>query len=305
MSEKSEQHSACPFSEPLAHASGPIDYGFTNDHMFRSVLQQNNRVLKSLICSLLHLNPDEVVSVEITNPIHHGHAADDKEFLLDIDVILNGNTLINLEMQLLNKGNWPERSLSYLCRRFDQLSSGEDYISCKPAHHIGFLDFQLFPEYAEFYATYKLLNIKNHHLYSDKFTLRVVDLSHIELATEEDRAYGIDLWARLFKSKTWEELKMIANDNPALTEVSESLYVLNADEMEREFARARAEREAFDNYYTKKTAEQAAQIEKLVAQIGKQASQLGKQASQIEEQAAVITALQAELEKYRQAENAE
>ena len=97
---------------------------------------------------------------------------------------------------------------------------------------------------------------------------------------------------------------MIANDNPALTEVSESLYVLNADEMEREFARARAEREAFDNYYTKKTAEQAAQIEKLVAQIGKQASQLGKQASQIEEQAAVITALQAELEKYRQAENA-
>ncbi len=84
---------------------------------------------------------------------------------------------------------------------------------------------------------------------------------------------------------------MIANDNPALTKASESLYVLNADEMEREFARARAEREAFDNYYTKKTAEQAAQIEKLV--------------SQIEELTATNTSLQAELEKYRQAENAE
>lgn len=40
-----------------------------------------------------------------------------------------------------------------------------------------------FPEYSEFYVTYKLLNIKNQHLYSDKFILGAVDLTHIELAT--------------------------------------------------------------------------------------------------------------------------
>ena len=42
-------------------------------------------------------------------------------------------------------------------------------------------------------------------LYSDKFTLSVVNLKHIELATEEDKAYRIDYWAALFKAKTWED----------------------------------------------------------------------------------------------------
>lgn len=132
-------------------------------------------------------------------------------------------------------------SLSYLCRLFDQLGKGRDYTECKPAIHIGFLDFAPFSEYSEFYATYKLLNINNYHLYSDKFILGVVDLTHIELATDEDKAYGIDHWAKLFKATTWEEIKMIAKNDRILTEASESLYILNADEMEKARCRAREE----------------------------------------------------------------
>ena len=55
-------------------------------------------------------------------------------------------------------------------------------------------------ETPEFYATYKMLNIKNHHVYSDKFVLAVVDLSRIDLATDEDVACGLEHWARLFKA---------------------------------------------------------------------------------------------------------
>lgn len=57
--------------------------------------------------------------------------------------------------------------------------------------HIGFLDFTLFPEVPEFYATNLLMNIKNHHVFSSKFRLYVVDLSKIDLATEEDKYYEI------------------------------------------------------------------------------------------------------------------
>lgn len=109
-------------------------------------------------------------------------------------MILNNNTLINLEMHVINKKNGPERSLSYLCRRFDQLSKGQDYIQCKPAIHIGFLDYTPFLDYPEFYTTYMMQNIKNHNIYSDKLMLRVIDLTHIALAMEEEQAYGIDHW---------------------------------------------------------------------------------------------------------------
>lgn len=36
------------------------------------------------------------------------------------------------------------------------------------------------------------VNEKNYRIYSDKFRLSVLDLTQIELATAEDRAYRID-----------------------------------------------------------------------------------------------------------------
>ena len=79
------------------NASGPLRFNMTNDYMFRAVLQTNNKVLHGLICSLLHLTEDEVISVEITNPVILGEAIDNKEFRLDVNVLLNNHTLINLD----------------------------------------------------------------------------------------------------------------------------------------------------------------------------------------------------------------
>lgn len=74
--------------------------------------------------------------------------------------------------------------------------------------------------------------------------MSVVDLTQTKLATEEDKFYGIDHWARLFKSKTWEELKMLAKDNEYLDAAATSLYEANSDWMvqERCIARKLAER---------------------------------------------------------------
>lgn len=224
-------------------ASGEIGYNMTNNYMFRYILQQNEKVLKGLICSLLHLKPEQIKEVEIKNPINLSGDVSGKEFILDINIMLNDDTLINLEMQVANEHNWPERSLSYLCRSFDQLYSGGKYEDVLPVIHIGFLDFTLHPEEPEFYATYKMLNVKNHRLYSDKFILSVVNLKEIELATEEDKAYNIDYWARLFRARTWEEIKMFVKENEYLQEAAESLYVANADEIVRQQCRARQDAE--------------------------------------------------------------
>ena len=194
---------------------------------------------------------NDIKSITVTNPIELGNSMDEKDFILDITVSLNNNQFINLEMQVENLLNWRERSLSYLCRSFDQLYSGQEYINVKPAIHIGFLNFTPFKEHPEFYATYKLLNEKSHHLYSDKFILSVVDLTQIELATDEDKAYQIDYWARLFKAETWEELRMISKNNSYLTEASEELFVLNADEIARQKSWARNEYYRLERTYKK------------------------------------------------------
>lgn len=211
-------------------ATGPLVVPMTNDYLFRALLQQNNKVLKGLICSLLHLKPENINSAIITNPIELGSSVNDITFILDTKIILNDYTIINLEMQVINEHNWPDRSLSYLCRSFDNLKSGELYQNVHPVIQIGLLNFTLFPEYPEFYATYQLLNVKNHTLYSDKLRLSVLDLTKINLATKEDKLYQIDYWASLFKSTTWEELNMLSQGNEYINEASNTVYQLTQEE---------------------------------------------------------------------------
>ena len=72
-------------------ATGKLPYPLTNDYMFKALFQKNNNVLKELVCSLLHLQPAEVESLEIKNPIILGKALtedfDSKTFVLDINVL--------------------------------------------------------------------------------------------------------------------------------------------------------------------------------------------------------------------------
>ena len=167
------------FLPELEKASGHFDYPLTNDYMFRSLCQKSNKALKGLISALLHIPPEQLHSVVITNPIVVGEACSDKEFRLDVRVVLNDYRIVNIEMQIANLRDWPERSISYLCRIFDNLSHGDDYINVKPAVHISILDFTLFPEMPSFYSCNKLMDEKTYHIYSDKFALNVLDLKQI------------------------------------------------------------------------------------------------------------------------------
>ncbi len=296
--------STAPSSTSYLSATGPIPYGMTNDCMFRAVMQRSEYALKGLICSLLHLNPDDVTSVTITNPIELGDAAaDDKEFILDINVLLNNSAIINLEMQMTRRLNWKDRSLSYLCRSFDQLGRGEDYEQVKPTIHIGFLNFSPVDDAEpEFYASYRLLNEKTCRPYSDKFILRVVNLTQIDLATEEDRANGIDYWARLFTATSWEDIIMIAQNNSFLSAASQAIYESNADEITRQKCRAREEynnsMEAFHKAVEKnKMLNQ--QLAEQTSVIAEKDSAIAEKDSVIADQNATIKALQSEIAELR------
>ena len=274
-------------------ATGTIDYGMTNDYMFRAILQKNSFVLKGLVSSLLHLPSENIISIEILNPIILGEDIKSKEFVLDINILLNNNTRLNLEMQISNQFNWTDRSLSYLCRSFDQLFHSQDYTETKPIIHVSFLDFTPFPDNLEFYSTHKLLNVKNYQIYSDKIVLSVVNLKHIELATEEDKASQLDHWARFFKAKTWEEIKMIAKNNEYLSEASQTLYEMNADNTIREQCLYRQEREKREYLMKKRMqelTEENSHIARAIAHMEEENVRLSDEKKHVIEENARLTA---------------
>ena len=228
------------------NATGPVPYGLKNDYMFHVVFQENIHALKGLISSVLHIPEKSITDVQVLNPIELGKSIDDKTFILDLKVIINNQQIINLELQISNEHNWTDRSLGYLCRSYDNLNNGDDYIETKSAIHISFLNFTLFKDAPEFCAKYMLLNVKNHRLFTSKFSLIVVELNNTELATNEDCEYSIDKWAKLFNSKNWEDMKMNAGEDKAMQEALKELYKYNAEEQIREQCEAR------ERYYYRK-----------------------------------------------------
>ena len=223
----------------LANATGQVRYTFLNDYMFKKILQDNTDILKSLLQSLLRLESDDIKSIEVRNPIKPGTSIISKEFILDLLIEIYDLGVINLEMQVINYRDWPERSLQYLCRTFDRLQKGKDYSGSKPAIQISFLNFNLFEDHKEFYATYMLRNTKDSHIYTDKFILKYISMPNIALATKEDIDYDLVRWVRIFKAKTWEELKMLAEENEFMTKAVNTLYAANGDLAETLEAQAR------------------------------------------------------------------
>ena len=227
--------------------TGRLCYTLTNDYLFHIVFQKNRKILRGLIQSLLNLKDEEIIDIVLENPITPSQAVNDKTVILDLFITLNNNRKINIEMQILNSKDWPERSLTYLCKSFDNLKEGQDYIDVMPAIHIGILDFTLFPDSPEFYAHYAMKNIVNNNIYSDKLLLNVLDLNQIHLATDDDIACGLQYWARLFKAKTWEELQMLASEYEVFEDITDTMKQALADE------RTRMECEARERYERDRT----------------------------------------------------
>ena len=149
-----------------------------------------------------------------------------------------------MEMQIKNEGDWPERSLCYLCRAFDNLEKGAPYRNVTPAHHIGILNFSLPHVQKQFYSHYYMINEATQEIFSDKLRLSVLNLTQTELATEHDRQSGLTRCAAAFKAKTWEEYQMLAEEDALFQKVSDALYLISENREIAEQCRRMQEAEA-------------------------------------------------------------
>ena len=233
-------------NNPFSSATGPVSIKMNNDYLFKALMQENRRVLRAFIADLLHVSHRDIKKLEIINPIKLGERVDDKVILLDVLVTFNNGTMMNIEMQVINEHNWVPRSVYYICRNGSSLREGQPYTEIRKIYQIGLLNFTLFPDHKKFYATYELSDVADHYAYTDLISIRVVDLSRIDLATEEDKRYNIDKWASLFKATTWEEIKMLSKNNQDISEAAYTAYRLSQED------RIRLECEAREDYLRRK-----------------------------------------------------
>ena len=124
-------------------------------------------------------------------------------------------------------------------------------------------------------------------------------MTNIALATEEDRKYNIDKWARLFKAETWEALKELAENSEYIKEAAKSMYIMAEDENVREMIIQRMEFEADQKYLHNKLQTQEQQLQTQEQQLQTQEQQLQTQKQLLQEKDKKIAELEAKLSRYR------
>ena len=67
-----------------------------------------------------------------------------------------------------------------------------------------------------------------------KFAISVVDLTLVDMATDEDRKHHRHLWASFFKATTWEEINMLATQDKNIELAANKLYKLSKDQRIRD-----------------------------------------------------------------------
>lgn len=219
------------------NATGGIHFPLVVDLVFHYVMQKSEKALVSLVCALLGIAIDLVEKIEVKNPIDlNGNL---KETVMDLKLVLNDNRVINIELQMYMDSYWIPRSILYLCRAYDSIGEGDNYALLKPTTHICITDKDLLGNNNQFYSKYLLMNTKTHEPYSTDFGINVLQLNHIDTATEEDRANNLVYWAKLFKATTWEEYKAIAKEDVVMQEVGQLILELNTDDQTKELLEGR------------------------------------------------------------------
>ncbi len=231
--------------------TGRLKYPLTNDLLFHILMQENIEALKQLVCAMLDISISTVVSLTVMNPIIYGETIEDKDCTLDLRLLLNNNRYINLEMQVTKQSYWKERSITYLCKSYDNLSSGENYDLVYPAMQLSILDFDLFEYIEELCSRYYLINENPlyHNKYSEDFgviTLNLRQIDNPKVIASEGRT-KLFQWARFFKAKTWEELRMLAKENEEINNCVYSVARLTEDDKFRMQCEARKDRIAIEN----------------------------------------------------------
>lgn len=276
-----------------------LPYRLTNDYLFRAVFQERPKALEGLCRVVLGLNEDDLVSVTLRNPIELGKTIDEKDFILDLSVLVNNSTSLNLEMQMYYDKFWTDRSVAYACRSLSSLNKGELYDKVLPVVQIGFLSYTLFPEHPEFCANYQLVHVsqkENPYIFSDKLRICVVNLSRIDLATEQDKASGIELWARVFTATTWEDINMLAQNNEYLQEVISGVQQLTEEDKIRQQCQAREDHAYWERI---READQKRELQKRDTIINEQANTINEQTNTINEQTNTINKQAKQLAYYQ------
>ena len=220
-----------------------------NDVVFSALFSaKNENLVKSFISSILNQNISEIDMDKSTHLIKN--FIHNKLGILDLRVKLNNKMYCNVEVQLNNEGNMPERMLYYWSRLFSsQLKAGKDYGELQKTISVGIFDFELdnlknLPGYC---SKWKIIDDEGRKIIlTDLFELYIICLPRLRKYSKEKILKDkLAQWMLFIDDPRSAEVKEIMESNSDIKQAVQTLEEINDDEEIQRLAelREKAERD--------------------------------------------------------------
>ena len=202
------------------------------DFAFKEIMYDET-ALRGFLSAVLGIRDEEIQSVMIQNTDLRKVHTDDKQGILDVNVLMNDSTEIDIEIQLSELRVWPERSVFYLAKKYvDQIKEGEPYSLLKKCVSISILDFELFKEEEAYYSRFHISEDTRRFIYTDKMEFHVIELPKLPKEIQENSS-DILLWAKFFAAEKKEDFEMLAKMNSGINSAYQRLQVISQDDLKR------------------------------------------------------------------------
>lgn len=223
------------------------------DPSFKAVFQRaNSDVVKDFLQSVLSIPEDEYDYIEFADPQLHREFEKDKLSVVDMLIYTKSGKIIHVEMQLLDKDNFRQRTIYYNAKLiYKQLKKGNIYDTLEKTITILITDFQIFesPNYKR-----KInLRCEEGEIFDDLIEFHALELPKVP---EEFDGSKLCEWAKFFTSTNMEEFNMCAEKNPKIKKAVGVLKEFSEDEKNQyiadEIEKARRDRIAEIEFGRKK-----------------------------------------------------
>jgi len=215
-----------------------LKYKLTNDVLFKSLFVKHKGLLKRLVAALLGIRVEDIgADFRVANSEMPPEAMGEKFCHLDINMTVNGQR-VDLEVQVEDKGDYPERSLFYWAREYSSaLPAGEDFCGLPRTIVISILAFPLF-RCAEYHSEFGLLEVQRHERLTDRLAMHYFELP--KLPEVVDGGDELKLWLAFFKADTDEKLEELVNiGGEIMIQAVEAYRSVSASDEFKELARLR------------------------------------------------------------------
>ncbi len=206
------------------------------DYAFKELMMDGN-VRRGFIAAVLGIDPEGIRETYIINAELRREHADEKQGILDVHVLMNDDTEIDIEINLAYMSFWGSRVVFYEAKMVTgQLHPGDRYDKLRKCISISVLDFKLFKKETGYYSCFHLWEDTRRFLLTDRVEFHVIELPKLPDLTKAFIESCDDprmLWAEFIRAERREDLTMISRQNVYIGEAMERLEVISQDKQKQ------------------------------------------------------------------------